>query len=165
MTAPDDLLGAQLLWVIARLNRWATRQADLRIPPAQGRLLAQIDELGSARIGDLARADHSSQPTMTTQVQRLEERGWVTRIDDPADARAVLISLTVEGRTLLNGIRRERAAVLAPYIAGLRTSDVRRLQDAVAVLTEILESASRARPTASVANGDITPTIEAKTKA
>lgn len=142
MTGPVTPLGAELLSVIARINRWVTRQADLDIPPAQGRLLAQIDELGSARIGDLARADHCSQPTMTTQVQRLEERGWVTRVADPVDARAVLISLTTAGEDLLTAVRRERAAVLAPYIESLAATDRARLGDAVAVLTEILAAAA-----------------------
>jgi DNA-binding MarR family transcriptional regulator len=141
VTSPDRPLGAELLGVIARLNRWATRQAAINIPPAQGRLLAQIDELESARIGDLARADHCSQPTMTTQVQRLEERGWVTRVADPADARAVLISLTEEGRRLLCEVRRERAAVLAPYLDGLSKADRARLEDAVDVLRSVLDTA------------------------
>ena len=40
VTSTDAELGAELLSVIARINRWATRQADFDIPPAQGRLLA-----------------------------------------------------------------------------------------------------------------------------
>jgi DNA-binding MarR family transcriptional regulator len=144
VTTPGDPIGAELLQVIARINRWATRQADVRIPPAQGRLLAQIDELGPARIGDLARADHCSQPTMTTQVQRLEERGWVGRVSDPADARAVLISLTDEGRTLLTDVRRERAEVLRPYVEGLSDDQRTRLVDAVATLNDLLVAAAAA---------------------
>jgi DNA-binding MarR family transcriptional regulator len=144
VTTSEDPIGAELLRVIARINRWATRQADVRIPPAQGRLLAQIDELGPARIGDLARADHCSQPTMTTQVQRLEERGWVTRVSDPADARAVLISLTDAGRELLTDVRRERAAVLAPYVDGLDQEQRARLAEAVATLNDVLEAAPTA---------------------
>jgi DNA-binding MarR family transcriptional regulator len=141
-------LGAELLSVIARLNRWATRQADLSLPPAQGRLLAQIDELGTARIGDLARADHCSQPTMTTQVQRLEERGWVSREQDPADARAVLISLTEQGRELLAYVRRRRAQVLAPYLDDLDDTERARIEDAVDVLRSFLDAVSAAaRPT------------------
>lgn len=135
-----DPLGAELLSVIAQLNRWATRQADISIPPAQGRLLAQIDELVSSRIGDLARADHCSQPTMTHQVQRLERRGWVERAVDPEDGRAVLISLTPEGRALLDKLRRARAQVLAPYLAGLSDVDRRRLADAVGALSDLLEA-------------------------
>ena len=150
MTTSEDPIGAELLRVIARINRWATRQADVRIPPAQGRLLAQIDELGPARIGDLARADHCSQPTMTTQVQRLEERGWVTRVSDPADARAVLISLTAAGQELLTDVRRERAAVLAPYVDGLAQKQRARLAEAVATLNDVLEAAPTAAETARV---------------
>jgi DNA-binding MarR family transcriptional regulator len=150
VTTSEDPIGAELLRVIARINRWATRQADVRIPPAQGRLLAQIDELGPARIGDLARADHCSQPTMTTQVQRLEERGWVRRVSDPVDARAVLISLTDLGRTLLTDVRRERAAVLAPYVDGLSESQRARLADAVATLSDVLDAAPLAAEKAAV---------------
>ncbi|MGA9344851.1 MAG: MarR family winged helix-turn-helix transcriptional regulator [Nocardioidaceae bacterium] len=146
-----DPLGAELLSVIARLNRWATRQADISIPPAQGRLLAQIDELVSSRIGDLARADHCSQPTMTHQVQRLEVRGWVERAVDPYDGRAVLISLTAEGRALLADLRHARAQVLAPYLAGLPDADRRRLADAVDALSALLEATAPA--------GDAAPTI------
>lgn len=146
MPVPERQLGAELLSVIARLNRRATRIAELSVPPAQGRLLAQIDELGSARIGDLARADHCSQPTMTSQVQRLEEHGWVARVADPSDARAVLISLTHEGRDLLTQVRQERAAVLAPYIDRLDQADRTRLEHALAVLTSLLNSAALPDP-------------------
>ena len=80
------------------------------------RLLAQIHELGPARIGDLALADHTSQPTMTTQVRRLEERGWAQRCPDPEDARASLITITALGSEVLATARRSRAEALRPVI-------------------------------------------------
>ena len=89
-----EQLGSDLLSVVARLNRLATQRAGLEVPYAQVRLLAQVEEQGPARISALAAADHCSQPTMTTQVQRLEMEGWVTREADPADARAVLVTIT-----------------------------------------------------------------------
>jgi DNA-binding MarR family transcriptional regulator len=36
--------------------------------------------------------------TMTNRIDRLEDRGFVTRRTDPADRRGVLVSLTVTGR-------------------------------------------------------------------
>ncbi|MFC6704817.1 MarR family winged helix-turn-helix transcriptional regulator [Flexivirga alba] len=129
-----DLEGARLLSAVARLNRWATRHAELRIPPAQGRLLSLIDELGATRIGELAHADHCSQPTMTTQVQRLEAAGWATRSTDAHDARVALISLTEEGRNQLQLLRAARAHALAPELA--RLSDQER--DALRSATEII---------------------------
>jgi DNA-binding MarR family transcriptional regulator len=136
-------LGAQLLTVIARLNRWATREADLEVLPAQARLLAQLDELGPARIGDLARADHSSQPTMTGQVQRLEACGLATRRQDPEDARASLVELTEGGRAALERVRAARSAVLAPLIDRLDPVDRRALRTAITSLGRLLEAADR----------------------
>lgn len=154
MTTTTDL-GAGLLGAIAKLNRWATSNADIPIPPAQARLLAQIDELGTARIGDLARADHCSQPTMTTHVQRLEERGWVSRTPDPEDGRAVQISLTDAGAGLLADVRQSRARAIEPIIIELSESGRRRLEDALEALDDLLVLAGRRadnrQPTASSA--------------
>ena len=76
-TEPGQGLGADLLAVVARLNRLATQRIQMPLPAAQARLLATIEAQGEARIGDLAAVDHCSQPTMTTQVRRLEEAGLV----------------------------------------------------------------------------------------
>jgi DNA-binding MarR family transcriptional regulator len=133
-------LGSQLLAVVARLHRWATRHANLPMSPAHARLLAQVDELGPARIGDLARADHCSQPTMTTQVQRLEQLGLVTRTADPSDARAVLIDVTSSGRALLAQMRLARAAAVAPLFAELTDDERRQVRSTLAILTRLLDS-------------------------
>ena len=90
-------LGSELLTVVARLNRLATQRIRLPLPWAQARLLGTIDNQGEARISDLAELDHCSQPTMTTQVRRLEDAGLVARTPDPDDARAVRIRITPEG--------------------------------------------------------------------
>ena len=141
MTAPQPL-GDELLGLVARLNRWATRQARLEAPPAQVRLLAQINELGPARIGDLAHADHTSQPTMTGQVRRLEENGWARRDPDPQDARATLITITPAGAEVLATARRSRAQTLRPVLDQLGEDDRARLRDAVEVLRAVVDAAT-----------------------
>lgn len=138
----DTDLGSELLSVVARLHRWATRNAILPISHAHARLLAQIDELAPARIGDLARADHCSQPTMTTQVQRLEKLGLVSRRADPDDGRAVLIDLTAPGRSLLGQMRLARAAAVAPMFDDLSIADRRRIREALVVMTALLDAKS-----------------------
>ena len=72
----------------------------------------------------------------------------MTRVSDPADARAVLISLTDAGRELLTDVRRERAAVLAPYVDGLDEEQRARLVEAVATLNDVLQAAPTAAETA-----------------
>lgn len=130
--------GARLLNAAARLNRWATRHAEVRIPPAQARLLSLIDELGPARIGELANADHCSQPTMTTQVQRLEAAGWASRSADSHDARVALIELTDAGRSELERLRASRAAVIAPVVARLSEDERRALRSATDIMLRIV---------------------------
>ncbi|MHA7649358.1 MarR family winged helix-turn-helix transcriptional regulator [Mycobacterium sp. ML4] len=135
-------LGADLLAVVARLNRLATQRIQMPLPAAQARLLATIESQGEARIGDLAGVDHCSQPTMTTQVRRLEDAGLVSRTVDPGDARAVRIKITPKGLNMLNAVRRDRAAAIEPQLARLDAADRQVLADAVQVLRRLLENAA-----------------------
>lgn len=141
-TEPDTQLGADLLNVVARLNRLASQRVALALPGAQARLLAIVEDLGEARISELAAADHCSQPTMTTQVHRLEEAGLTTRCADPRDARAVLIRITEEGVRTLARVRQDRAAAIEPQLARLAPHDRRALADAVQVLRRFLADAA-----------------------
>jgi DNA-binding MarR family transcriptional regulator len=140
--ATAEQLGSDLLSVVARLNRLATQRAGLDVPYAQVRLLAQVEEQGPARISALAAADHCSQPTMTTQVQRLEAEGWVTREADPADARAVLVTITAAGADALRQARARRADVVAPHVAALSGAERGTLADAVEILRRLLADAA-----------------------
>lgn len=132
-------LGSELLGVIARLNRLATQRIRLPLPWAQARLLGTIDDQGEARISDLAELDHCSQPTMTTQVRRLEDAGLVARTPDPDDARAVRIRITPKGQTILAQVRADRAAVIDPRIARLSDEDREILSTAVGALHRLLD--------------------------
>jgi DNA-binding MarR family transcriptional regulator len=143
-------LGADLLAVVARLNRYATQRIQMQLPAAQARLLSTIDAQGEARICDLAAVDHCSQPTMTTQVRRLEDAGLVTRTVDPSDARAVRIRITAEGMKTLNRVRADRASAIEPQLARLNNADRQTLDEAVTVLRRLLEDAAATpRPGAS----------------
>lgn len=135
-------LGADLLAVVARLNRYATQRIHMPLPAAQARLLSTIDAYGDARICDLAAVDHCSQPTMTTQVRRLEDAGLVTRAVDPGDARAVRIRITPEGVRTLNRVRTDRASAIEPQLAQLGPADRQILAEAVQVLRRLLQDAA-----------------------
>lgn len=135
-------LGADLLAVVARLNRYATQRIQMPLPAAQARLLATIEDNGEARICDLAAVDHCSQPTMTTQVRRLEEAGLVARTVDPGDARAVRIRITPEGVRTLSRVRTDRAAAIEPQLTRLEPADRQTLSDAITVLRQLLDDSA-----------------------
>lgn len=139
-------LGADLLGVVARINRLATQRVQLPLPGAQARLLSTIEDLGQARISELAAVDHCSQPTMTTQVRRLVEAGLVTRTPDPDDARAVLIGITPAGVRTLTRVRADRAAAIDPQLARLTPENRQTLAAAITVLRRVLANAAPRNP-------------------
>jgi DNA-binding MarR family transcriptional regulator len=148
MTSPratDGALAADLLSVVARINRLATQRVRMQLPFAQARLLSMIEDQDAARISDLAALDHCSQPTMTAQVRRLEVAGLVSRTTDPTDARAVLISITPEGVAVLANVRADRGAVIDPYLERLPEADRQTLADAVRVMRTLLHDAQQHR--------------------
>ena len=134
--------GSELLTVVARLNRLASQRIRLPLPWAQARLLGTIEDRGSARISELAELDHCSQPTMTTQVRRLESAGLVARATDPEDARAVRIRITPEGSAMLARVRADRAAVIDPYVETLSDADREVLSAAVGALQRLVDDIS-----------------------
>lgn len=139
VTVTDESeLGADLLSVVARLNRLATQRTRLPLPWAQARLLSTIEDQGEARISDLAYLDHCSQPTMTTQVRRLEDAGLVSRTTDPGDARAVLIRITEQGRQTLEQARADRAAAINPRLERLTAEERRTLAASVGIIRRLL---------------------------
>ncbi|MCZ0727878.1 MarR family winged helix-turn-helix transcriptional regulator [Mycolicibacterium iranicum] len=138
----SSTLGSDLLAVVARINRLANQRLRMPVPFAQARLLSTIEDRGEARISDLAALDHCSQPTMTTQVRRLEDAGMVTRAADPNDARAVLIRITAEGVAALRQARADRGAAVDPYLEQLSDADRECLTQAVVIMKRIIEDAT-----------------------
>lgn len=65
------------------------------------------------KVGELGCRLRLDSATLTPLLKRLESRGYVTRQRSAVDERAVIVSLTDEGREL-----RERALSVPPCIAG-----------------------------------------------
>jgi DNA-binding MarR family transcriptional regulator len=133
-------LAVELLVTSARFTRLVAREAPPVIPHALWRALAQLEELGPARVNDLAVADNVSQPTATVLVQKLVERGWAERCRDPADGRAVRVWVTDAGRTALSEARRTAAEALLPRLCRLDDDELRALEAGVAALGMLLDA-------------------------
>ena len=110
MTIED--LAAQLERRIALITHVLRAQAHRGRSVGALLTLRRLDDRGAMRIGDLAAAEHVTQPTMTSIVSRLAQEGLVTKTRDAADARAVLVALTDAGRAQLAAVRADRAAAL-----------------------------------------------------
>jgi len=64
-------------------------------------VLNMVDHLGDATPTDLARNASLTLATMTTLVDKLEDRGFITRRRDEADRRRMLIRITKAGKKTL----------------------------------------------------------------
>ena len=93
---------------------------------------------GPRRITDLAADESVTQPAITLLVNRLQERGWVTRVGDPTDGRAVLVSLTARGERALGHALAEYRTLLHDEMARLDDDEVRTLAEAVQILDRLV---------------------------
>jgi len=117
----DPELATRLRLAVGRLHR-RLRLATNDIPPLQLSSLVSIEEYGPLRLGELATREAVSPPTMTRVLAALDERGFIVRTPDPADARSVLVSLSPLGAQNLAAVRSRRAALLDARLARLTES-------------------------------------------
>lgn len=101
---------------------------------------------GPRRITELAADERVTQPAITLLVNRLARRGWLERVADPTDGRAVLVSLTATGAEALAQLRAEYRAMLHEEMATLDDDEVTTLADAVEILDRLIERLGRTRP-------------------
>jgi DNA-binding MarR family transcriptional regulator len=105
--------------------------------------LATIAREGSLTLGELAAVEQVAPPTVTKVISKLEAKGLVDRIIDPADRRVCRVALSADGRKQVEENRSRRTAWLADRVAELSPEERERLTDAVDVL-EHLTTARRA---------------------
>ena len=98
---------------------------------------------GPRRITELATEERVTQPAITLLVNRLEERGWVKRIPDLSDGRAVLVSLTPMGEETFEQLRAEYRALLHEEMATLDDDEVETLAAAVEILDKLIARLSQ----------------------
>jgi DNA-binding MarR family transcriptional regulator len=143
-TSDDELrrLGTELVVASSRLIRAMRRELADDLPLETLRLLAQIDERGPIGITQLAHAERCSQPTMSTAVRALVERGWAAREADPRDARASMVTLTAEGDAELARARAQMGTVIADWFAAAGTHKGADLRAAVDLMTSVIAQAA-----------------------
>ena len=85
--------------------------------------LGTLNREGPARVTVWAAAASIGQPAMTELIQRLERQSLVTRVDDPGDGRAAVVTITNAGRALLDDLQRDRRDRMAELLTALPAED------------------------------------------
>lgn len=138
--AADQDLAAALRLAIGRLARRIRQEHHGTLTPSQLSAMVSVEHLAPVRLVDLAAAEGISSPTLTKIVAALEEAGLVQRTTDESDRRSSLLQLTGEGRVTLHAIRTERTAFLRRQLDRLGEGDLRRLAEALPVLSALAET-------------------------
>jgi DNA-binding MarR family transcriptional regulator len=82
------------------------------------------------RLGELNRHVLLSQPALSRMVDRLADRGLVSRSTDPSDGRGIRLALTEEGLAVQRRIgRRHGRAVARAMLTGLTPAELRQLEE------------------------------------
>jgi DNA-binding MarR family transcriptional regulator len=138
METAATTLGAELDARLLGLYWLVGRASDRDMSRTAASVLATLRDDGPKRITELAASELIAQPSVTTLVARLERDGLVRREPDPADARAVRVHLTGEGRERLARLRANRAAALDARLAGLTPEERKALGCALPALDKLI---------------------------
>jgi DNA-binding MarR family transcriptional regulator len=145
VSSPDVAqIAADLHSVAIRLLRQVRQEDD-----ASGLTSARLSALsvlvfgGRLTLGELARAERVSLPTMTRIAAALCKAGYAKRMVDPDDRRYVHLEATRRGVALLNEGRRRRLERVGTILATLRQAEgnaaLVRLESALSALAKVLE--------------------------
>jgi DNA-binding MarR family transcriptional regulator len=128
-----------------RMTEWlqASEYADLQ-PSHSAAIQPLWERPEGERITTLARASRVTKQSMSVLVDALVQRGYVERIEDPEDARAIRVRLTARGRAYGAAARAMSRRVEAEWAAHLGQERVEALVETL----EMLRSHLDARPQA-----------------
>jgi DNA-binding MarR family transcriptional regulator len=120
-----------------------------RTDPLTGVSPAQLSALsvlmsGPKTLGELAAAEQVRPPTMSRLASEMERAGVARKVIDRADARKIRVHATAKGLRALERGRAMRIAAIEELVAALRPDDVQALDQAVALIEDML--GARAAP-------------------
>ena len=93
---------------VRRIIRVVAVEVHPDLQPSTYLLLAHLHEVGPVRSTDVVDALGIDKGAISRQTQHLVDLGLVRRTPDPADGRAVLVSVTDEGVARLERVRDQR---------------------------------------------------------
>lgn len=120
----EPALGELVMQVARGLRRrFAETLEPWGVTPHESRALRVIGQHEPTRLGVVAQHLRIAPRSVTDVVDSLEKRGFVAREADPTDRRATQVSLTADGRKVLDELDTARRADHESYFAHLSARD------------------------------------------
>jgi DNA-binding MarR family transcriptional regulator len=138
---------AKLLRLIPEVHRATHRIGifldSLGITQGEGHILSHLAASGDSTIAELHRALAHRRSTLTSILDRLAERQFITRESAPADRRSFVVRLSKKGKTVAAQVHRELARIEESALKGVTNHQ---FQTVVEVLQTLEKTADRASP-------------------
>jgi DNA-binding MarR family transcriptional regulator len=110
---------------------------SLGITQGEGHILSHL-AAGDESIAQLHRALAHRRSTLTSILDRLADRGFITRETDPADRRSFIVRLSKKGKTVAEKVHRELTRIEESV---LKDVSGRQFQSAVQILQSLEKAA------------------------
>ena len=121
----------------ATLQALAVRLADLNLTASEINVLANLADGRTRSIGELGSDTATKPTTLTSVLDRLVRKGYVTRELDPADRRSFRVSLTAAGRGVAGAVRAAAEDLESTALAVLSDADLAGFRAVTAALAEV----------------------------
>ena len=123
-----------------RAQRTTSGMTEAVLSETQLAALAALEVHQAMTPGELAEHEKVQPPSMTRVLAVLEERDLVLRSPHPTDRRQVVLTVTDEGRAVVQRVRRRKDAWLARRLAELTGEERATLRAAVPILEKLSQS-------------------------
>ena len=134
-----DRLHSAAIHLLRRVRR---RDVESGLSAARLSALSVLVFRDGTTMGDLARAEQVSLPTISRMVASLERAGLVRREKGNRDQRIVHLRATAQGTEALQKARRRRVQDLADQLRSLPPQDLEALRRATEILDRLLSEES-----------------------
>jgi DNA-binding MarR family transcriptional regulator len=145
-TRTDAGLATALRISVSRLARRLRAQRTLSglteavLSETQLAALSALEVHHAMTPGELAEHEKVQPPSMTRVIAVLTERNLVVKSPHPTDGRQVILTVTEEGRAVVQRVRRRKDAWLAQRLAELTAPERATLRAAVPILEKLSQS-------------------------
>jgi DNA-binding MarR family transcriptional regulator len=137
-TLTSEQCAAKIMEVIPGVIRFIRadmrRQGQASISLSQLRVLWFLSRCPQASLSEAADDLDVTRSTMSVMIERLVQRGFVHRAEDPQERRRVLLTLTTTGAEYLEQVSQATQSKVAGVLLSLSDAEVEQLMQGIVLL-------------------------------
>lgn len=119
---------------------------EIAVTMPQAKILYLLGAVGELHMSDLVARLGVSLSTVSGLVDRIVDQGLVTRRDDPADRRQVVVALTDQGAAFLDRFRDIGADQMRDLLARVDDDELAVIRHSLSILARAADQASASSP-------------------